>query len=620
MEDIIMNVDKRNGTICYNDKYHIYWDESDEMTLTSVTTLIGKYEQPFDTEFWLRYKAFQAIANEMSMPKFEVLKILENLRLCRVFNEKEILDMYKIDSGYFNNKVESIRSSWKSTNSESCEKGTRKHSFMEHKFRNTGKYSLAKIGISELVKYEPEIHHFKYFYQAVPEMLVALKSGNLRIAGQVDLPVRLNDKVKVFDYKGLPLDTPIPTPEGFKLMKNIKVGDIVFDRYGSQCKVTGVSEIHHNPCYRITLENGISFVADEEHRWVLDVYNKYNSNGNVIYYLAMTSTEYYETKDIKNILDNGNKVCIPNTGHIKCDGVKFDSVIGVYNLGFAVGLFNFSTGKIKAGEHKDQVLDICKSFDLKPVQLVKLITDTFIHDGKITIPVELKRCPLFERLEFMKGIISSCSNRENLNTVFEFNDSDFGREFHYFMCSMRLMYNKMEDDYRHLEYDTSVLFKIIDRKVSIGKVYIKSVEECDTVPTKCIEVDSVSHTYLFGHEYLTTHNTNKKLNYVSYKDESGNYQMMKDPLSDVMDCNISHYKLQLSVYSYIINRLYGLDVLDPEILYIDDRDKLTRIPLEYDKDHVLSLLRHYKTNVSPRNEYKKVEKIDFDKYKLINNQ
>lgn len=618
MEDIILNVDKRNGSICYNDKYHIYWDEKDETTLTSVTTLIGKYEQEFDAEFWLRYKALQAILGEMNIPSKESKSLFEKLRMCKIFDEKEILGMYNINSGYFSDKVKEIRNSWKNTNTEACEKGTKKHSLMEHKFGNTGKYSLLKLGITTPVRYEAEVHDFKYVNHAIPEMLVALKSGDLRIAGQVDLPVKLDDKIKVFDYKGLPLDTLIPTPDGFKPMECMQEGDIVFDRYGNKCKVTGVSDIHYNPCYKITLENGISFIADKEHRWVLDVYKKYESNGNTIYYLDMSSREFYETKEIRGLLDLGCKVSIPNTGHIKYDVNKPELPISMYELGFVSGLYNFSTGKIKAGENKDTVIEICNSNNIKPSDLVKIINSSFVMNGDECSFSLLYGCSLFDRLEFMKGVMSSCSINDGKDTVFTFNDGSFGIGFHYFMCSMRLMYSSMEDNYKKLSYNTFVLNKIIERKVSVGKVYIKSVERCDTVPTKCIEVDSVSHTYLFGKEYLTTHNTNKKLNFESYKDSFGNYQMMKDPLSDVMDCNVSHYQLQLSIYSYIINRIYGLSVMDPEILYIDNKDKLVRIPLVYDKDHVVALLRHYKANVNPKIEYKKVIKLDFNKYKLIN--
>ena len=47
---------------------------------------------------------------------------------------------------------------------------------------------------------------------------------------------------------------------------------------------------------------------------------------------------------------------------------------------------------------------------------------------------------------------------------------------------------------------------------------IVSVERVDTIATQCIEVDSPSHTFLFGESLIVTHNTNRKLDEKSYFD------------------------------------------------------------------------------------------------------
>ena len=43
--------------------------------------------------------------------------------------------------------------------------------------------------------------------------------------------------------KQLALDTPIPTPDGFTSMGDLKVGDIVFDENGQPCHVVAKSEV-----------------------------------------------------------------------------------------------------------------------------------------------------------------------------------------------------------------------------------------------------------------------------------------------------------------------------------------------------------------------------------------
>ena len=54
-----MNVDKKNGNVKYADNEHVYWD--DDGKYISVTTLISKYCQPFDGDFWSSYKALEKL-------------------------------------------------------------------------------------------------------------------------------------------------------------------------------------------------------------------------------------------------------------------------------------------------------------------------------------------------------------------------------------------------------------------------------------------------------------------------------------------------------------------------------------------------------------------------------
>lgn len=68
--------------------------------------------------------------------------------------------------------------------------------------------------------------------------------------------------------KGLALDTPLPTPDGWTTMGAVKIGDALFDEDGAVCYVLNVSEITHRKCYRIKFSDGSEIVADDVHRWV----------------------------------------------------------------------------------------------------------------------------------------------------------------------------------------------------------------------------------------------------------------------------------------------------------------------------------------------------------------
>ena len=68
--------------------------------------------------------------------------------------------------------------------------------------------------------------------------------------------------------KALDINTPIATPDGFKQMRDIEVGDKVFDERGEICNVTGVSPIQYDrECYEVTFSDGATIVADAEHLW-----------------------------------------------------------------------------------------------------------------------------------------------------------------------------------------------------------------------------------------------------------------------------------------------------------------------------------------------------------------
>ena len=77
--------------------------------------------------------------------------------------------------------------------------------------------------------------------------------------------------------KALDVNTEIMTPTGTTKMGNIEVGDTVIDRNGKFTKVTNVSEVFTNQCYRIELSNGDSFIANEDH---LHIVEKITSGGN----------------------------------------------------------------------------------------------------------------------------------------------------------------------------------------------------------------------------------------------------------------------------------------------------------------------------------------------------
>src|SRR5690606_29330747 len=69
--------------------------------------------------------------------------------------------------------------------------------------------------------------------------------------------------------KALALDTPVPTPSGWTTMGALRVGDVLYDESGKECRVMhSFDVVIGRPCYEVEFSDGSKIVADAEHLWV----------------------------------------------------------------------------------------------------------------------------------------------------------------------------------------------------------------------------------------------------------------------------------------------------------------------------------------------------------------
>ncbi len=82
----------------------------------------------------------------------------------------------------------------------------------------------------------------------------------------VELP---NDLVARLEGKALALDTPVPTPAGWRMMGDLEPGDFVFDEAGRPTQVVAATPpLIGRPCREVVFSDGQRVVADAEHQWV----------------------------------------------------------------------------------------------------------------------------------------------------------------------------------------------------------------------------------------------------------------------------------------------------------------------------------------------------------------
>jgi hypothetical protein len=193
-----MQIDKQNGNVCFNNDNHCYWNINDNEKYISVTTLIHRFTQPFDKEFWSAYKALEKL-----LPKDSWTIEKKSLLNTKKF-DRSILNNYDISENDFNKVQQAILDDWDEENRKSCERGTKIHEEIENSFyKKSTNISLQKFGIGGKFECKKGYPELDLEYGVYPEYLIYRESedGILRIAGQIDLIIKSGNDIVLVDHK-----------------------------------------------------------------------------------------------------------------------------------------------------------------------------------------------------------------------------------------------------------------------------------------------------------------------------------------------------------------------------------------------------------------------------------
>ena len=193
-----MKIDKQNGNVAFENESHTYWNVEDNKQYISVTTLIHRYTQEFDKNFWSAYKALEKL-----LPKESWAIEKKSLLNTKKFN-KEILNIYNISELEFNKAQQGILDAWDEENRKSCERGTKIHSDIENSFYNHPKdISLQKFGLGGKFECKKDYSELDLEYGVYPEYLISIESKDkvLRLAGQIDLIIKQGNEITIVDHK-----------------------------------------------------------------------------------------------------------------------------------------------------------------------------------------------------------------------------------------------------------------------------------------------------------------------------------------------------------------------------------------------------------------------------------
>jgi len=332
--------------------------------------------------------------------------------------------------------------------------------------------------------------------------------------GVADLLIINDDNftASVFDYKGLPLDTKLPTPGGYVTMRDIKVGDFVFGSDGRPCSVTFKSEVHHKPCLEVLFDDGARVTCDEDHRWAL-------SDG--------TDTE-------AKFLRPGAK--IPVAAPLKTASVDLPVDPYVFGLWLA-------DGKHTSGEITKPDAFVWEEIErrgftlgkMSPPGVCRVQTVLGLHasikrlgaHGNKHIPPLYMRASEAQRLDLLRGIMDGdgYANAKRQQAVLNTTNAEYAQQVAELASTLGnkvYVANTTAQGFGTTVPAYQVTFKatvhnpfLMPRKaVVLGPTTVRSrsrrvrsVLPVPYVPTQCIGVDSPDHTYLCTERCVVTHNS-----------------------------------------------------------------------------------------------------------------
>lgn len=336
--------------------------------------------------------------------------------------------------------------------------------------------------------------------------------------GVVDVAVVAENwrDVLIVDWKGLALDTLLPTPTGWTTMKEVQVGDELYDIDGRVCRVVGKSRVRYKTCYRITFDDKTEVVCDEDHKWVL-------LNGEVV--------ETYN-------LQKGDK--LPLASPLRCRKTKL--LLHPYVLGVWL-----ADGKTNGGEvfnPDDEIwekIEACgfalshnyydyKNFRTHTVFGLRTYLRKLGVLGKKHIPPAYLRASKAQRLELLRGLMDGDGYANHVRNMAEFETTNYmlAKDVYELVVSLghravlvsisKRFNGKPVQSWRVCFRPQALNPFSLSRKADNvnafpcgGRTYriVRKIERIPTVPTQCIAVDSPTHTYLCTESMLPTHNTGK---------------------------------------------------------------------------------------------------------------
>lgn len=158
--------------------------------------------------------------------------------------------------------------------------------------------------------------------------------------------------------KALSLDTKIYTPSGYKLMKDIQVGDTVFNEQGKPVQVLATYDHESLNMYNVTFTDGKSIVCCEDHLWTI-FDHKSNKITCTLSQIIDGSWRYQKNRHNYNYQVLRIPRCLPvefEAKEVPIDPYVLGALLGNGSMSCPKGAIGFSTADVETAERINQLL------------------------------------------------------------------------------------------------------------------------------------------------------------------------------------------------------------------------------------------------------------------------
>lgn len=337
--------------------------------------------------------------------------------------------------------------------------------------------------------------------------------------------------------------TPVPTPDGIKLWKDIDIGSNLFDRNGNICKVIGKNEVHIPEAREVVFSDGARIITSDKHLWFTESTKERDRrylNSKLPYESVKTTDEIMETLKYS---DGSSNHAIRNSLPVK--GVR--EISYAYFKGYWIG--NGALNDCKVTCHYDDAKNIFdlltqSGLNISPPKKVKNKNafymrvyggkehiEEFRKNGVKHIPEWVIGASLQSRMELLKGLMDSdgtCHVSSGLCSYGTIHES-LAKSVRNLVCSLGIKATIQKEfikDKPHVKNGAEYFYRVSfttdkevfnlkrkqDRARSKSPVNsLRYIKEINILPRKypmfCVEVDSPDKSYLIGEEHIPTHNS-----------------------------------------------------------------------------------------------------------------